>query len=269
VWPPEAQGRYGLSVPIDLQGLTQEAETYVRRELEERLQPLQGKAAAIRYEVRPGFGRPADHLIEIARRSGADLVTVGTHQRTRFDRLRHGSVSAGVLHGAPMPVLLVPPHEERTFEPLPQVGRVLASTDFSPHGDRAIRMAYASVPAGGVVRLVHVVERAVTNPVYAQYGVGNVPQGDEELAKRRLGEHLRTLVPLDAEERGVRTEVEVIESRDPPAAIAQAAERFGADVICMGSHGRTGLGKALLGSVTQGVIGRTQRPVLVVKPPQA
>jgi nucleotide-binding universal stress UspA family protein len=176
-----------------------------------------------------------------------------------------------VLQGATVPVICVPPQYEPLAEmgPLPRVGRVLASTDFSEHGDRATRMAYASLPTGGVVRLVHVVERAVTNPVYAQYGIGNAPKGDEELARSRLGEHLRSLVPPEADERGIRTEVEVIESKDAAAAIAQAAERFGADVICMGSHGRAGLGKTLVGSVTQGVIARTRRPVLVVKPPEA
>lgn len=270
VWPPEAHGRYGVREPMDLQSLGSKTEAYVAKELQERLRPLDGKAQ-LRIELRAGFGKPSEHLLELADRDDADLIVVGTHQRRRFDRFLRGSVSQGVLHGAKVAVISVPPQYEPMYEagPLPRVGRVLASTDFSEHGDRATRMAYASLPAGGVVRLVHVVERAVTNPVYAQYGLGHAPKGDEELARSRLGEHLRSLVPPEAVERGIRTEVEVIESADPAAAIAQAAERFGADVVCMGSHGRTGLGKALVGSVTQGVIARTHRPVLVVKPPQA
>jgi len=51
---------------------------------------------------------------------------------------------------------------------------------------------------------------------------------------------------------------------DPAEAIAHAAERVGADAICVGSHGRGALARAVLGSVSQALLGRTHRPVLVV-----
>ncbi|WP_373045400.1 universal stress protein [Vulgatibacter sp.] len=265
VWPPEAQSRLGLQGPLGLQDLAPEAEEYARRELGERLKPLEQKAT-VRYEIRPGYGRPADHLVGIATRDRVDLIVVGTHQRSRLDRVRYGSVSRGVLHAAPMAVVCVPPLVEKELGPVPSFGRVLASTDFSEHGDRATRTAYASLPAGGIVRLVHVVERTVSNPIYAQYGVGEVPADDEARARESLAMHLRSLVPPEAEELGIVTEVEVVESNDPAVAIAQAAERFGADLICIGTRGRTGIGKAVLGSVAESVIARTRRPVLVVKP---
>jgi nucleotide-binding universal stress UspA family protein len=49
------------------------------------------------------------------------------------------------------------------------------------------------------------------------------------------------------------------------AAIAREAERFGADLICIASHGRSGVSKALLGSVTQSVMAQTHRPILVAR----
>ncbi|WP_269744534.1 universal stress protein [Stigmatella aurantiaca] len=49
--------------------------------------------------------------------------------------------------------------------------------------------------------------------------------------------------------------------------IAQAAERHGADLICMGTHGRTGLARAVMGSVAQAVMARSDRPVLMVRNP--
>jgi nucleotide-binding universal stress UspA family protein len=54
----------------------------------------------------------------------------------------------------------------------------------------------------------------------------------------------------------------------PSAAIAAAAERLDADVICVASHGRRGLARAALGSVTEELMRKTQRPVLVVRPPE-
>jgi nucleotide-binding universal stress UspA family protein len=63
----------------------------------------------------------------------------------------------------------------------------------------------------------------------------------------------------------VAVRTEVIESGKTAIAICQAAERFDADVICMASHGRSGISKAILGSVAQDVMARSTRPVLVVR----
>jgi nucleotide-binding universal stress UspA family protein len=75
---------------------------------------------------------------------------------------------------------------------------------------------------------------------------------------------LRALVPADATDR-LEIETEIVESADAAEAIAQAAERFDADAICLGSHGRSGLAKTLMGSVAQGVMAASKRPVLVVR----
>ena len=82
---------------------------------------------------------------------------------------------------------------------------------------------------------------------------------------KMIEKQLRALVPAGAEARWLTTKVEVVESRHCSTAICQAAERFGADLICIGSHGRTGLSKAILGSVAQDVMAGSQRPVLVVE----
>ena len=58
---------------------------------------------------------------------------------------------------------------------------------------------------------------------------------------------------------------EIIESADAAQAIAQEAERFRADTICMGSRGRSGLAKTFFGSVAQGVMAKSKRPVLIVQ----
>jgi nucleotide-binding universal stress UspA family protein len=60
----------------------------------------------------------------------------------------------------------------------------------------------------------------------------------------------------------------VVEHRDAAEAICREAERFGADAICLASHGRGGISKALLGSVAASVMARSRRPVIVVRPGQ-
>ena len=61
--------------------------------------------------------------------------------------------------------------------------------------------------------------------------------------------------------------IEVMTGHDPARQITAAAEGFGADVICVGSRGRGALTKAMLGSVSQGILPATTRPVLMVPAP--
>ena len=75
----------------------------------------------------------------------------------------------------------------------------------------------------------------------------------------------RELVPGDREGGGrARLELHVLESHDPALAISQAAERLGADVICLGTR-RLGATAALLGSTAREVLTKTRRPVLFVQ----
>jgi nucleotide-binding universal stress UspA family protein len=67
------------------------------------------------------------------------------------------------------------------------------------------------------------------------------------------------------EEAGVAVETSVVESHNAWRGIVQAAESLTADLIVMGSHGRSGLEKLVLGSVAQAVLSHTHLPVLVVR----
>lgn len=63
---------------------------------------------------------------------------------------------------------------------------------------------------------------------------------------------------------GITTHLSVIDGAHAADAIVHAAERLGADAIVLGSHGRTAVARALMGSVSQGVVRHARRPVLVV-----
>jgi nucleotide-binding universal stress UspA family protein len=80
---------------------------------------------------------------------------------------------------------------------------------------------------------------------------------------------LRNIVTARGATGNIHTEVSVIENSDAAAGICEAADRFDADLICIGSHGRTGLLSVALGSVAQAVISQSSRPVLIVRPPRA
>jgi nucleotide-binding universal stress UspA family protein len=75
---------------------------------------------------------------------------------------------------------------------------------------------------------------------------------------------LRSQVPAEAFEQGIGTYVSVLEGQSVSAEILQAAERLDVDVIALASHGRTGIGRLLLGSVAEEVARRSSRPLFIV-----
>lgn len=107
VRPSEENSRAGLSGPGMGVRLFPAAETALLEELKNRKASLLGDMEA-RLQVIPALGRIDRHLVTAAEELGADLVIVGSHQREGFRRWWHGSVSAGVLHAAPMSVAVVP-----------------------------------------------------------------------------------------------------------------------------------------------------------------
>ena len=218
------------------------------RDLRDKARAVYGKhhvhvhvlAAADRVDLR---------LIELAGEAKADLIVVGAHQWHGLSRLWHHSVSRRVLHEASVSVACVPSQmlAHGANAQIPNVRRVLAATDLSAHGGHAIPYAFSMLKSDGEVRVVHIAKPATPHDAHVA--------------------HLRGLIPAEVSERGIRTDVSVIENRDTAAGICEAADLFGADLICIGSHGYSGLLGAAIGSVAQEVIARSSRPVLVVRPP--
>ncbi|MCY1077543.1 universal stress protein [Archangium lansingense] len=252
-WGADAHVRYG--VPLSPESdVTPEVEEALRRDLTARLGDMPGNGA-VWVHLDPSMSRPAESLVALARKEEADLIVVGTHQRTGASKWWYGSVSQRIIHEAPVSVLCVPASAVSAIT-IPEVRRVLAPTDLSEVGISAVRHAYSIVPAGGTVYLLHVLEPVggpVTSPVHT-------PQ------QERIAEVLRGLIPPEAAVRGVSTRVEVVNGRRVSEAINQAAERFSCDVVCLATHGRSGLSKALVGSVAQEVLQNSTKPVLLVRP---
>jgi nucleotide-binding universal stress UspA family protein len=253
-WGADAHVRYGLPLSPESE-VTPEVEEALRRDLTARLGDMPG-TGAVWVHLDPGLSRPADSLVALARKEEADLIVVGTHQRTGASKWWYGSVSQRIVHESPVSVLCVPA-SSATALTIPEVRRVLVPTDLSDVGISAIRHAYSLVPAGGSVYLLHVLE-SLGAP-------GAAPAHTPE--QERLAEVLRGLIPPEAAVRGISTRVEVVRGRKVFEAIHQAAERFGCDIICLATHGRSGLTKALVGSVAQEVLQNSTRPVLLVRPP--
>jgi nucleotide-binding universal stress UspA family protein len=260
-WPPKETWRFGVGSYSSLTEDDLEVRTLLERDLKERCTRAFGKGRP-KLRVVSSWGPVEERLVELAKAEAADLIVLGTNQRRGLSRFWLGSVSRGVLHHARTNVVCVPPADELkpTTEGIAAYRRVLVPTDFSKPSNRAISFAYGAAPRGGEVCLVHVIP-----PTGGFRPETAAKDGTTASRKQELTARLEALIPEEARNRGIWSRVEVVEHQHPAAAISQAAERFAADLICIGSRGHSGLKKKLLGSVTERLMRRSSRPVLVVR----
>lgn len=146
----------------------------------------------------------------------------------------------------------------------PPFTSILCPTDLSATGDEAVAVAFALAATGGTVHLLHVWEPAyVLSPLDAAPVVllPSTPASDEAHEKK-VRAHLKRLVP---EGTAARHEVHVVKDGNPTGTIQAEATRRGAQVIVLGTHGRTGIGRVLMGSVATDVVKQAKVPVILVR----
>ncbi len=230
-----------------------------------------GSAAALgqaRFVPLPCQGHVAEALSEFVEKERADMVLLGTRDRGALERRFLGSVAYGLLGLAEVNVLVAREREpaggaaRRGPRTPASVRRLLAATDFSEAGNRAVDYALGLLPKGGQLTLLHVLAKPALGtlvPVPDPLDPG--PEGrrmDRTLAQAEL----RRLLP--GPEGGREVEVEAVEAADVPAAILQAAERHDADLLVLGRSGQGLLATAFIGSCARAVARNSPRPVLLV-----
>lgn len=262
-WPLEEIARLGLRGARDLFAPDPDIIADLERTLRVRVGALPG-AGATTFAVEPAWGEPSQRLLASAEGRGAGLLIMGAESRHGLGRIANPAVADRVArHARGIPVVFVPAAAATATVPR-GVGlfTVLAATDLSSAGNRAVPYAYAMLAGhGGVVELCTVHEHAIPSPAYAF----DSPRGNLTAERRAEAQAaLRALVPPEAETLGITTHVQIIDGGKAAPAIVQAAERLAVDALVMGSHGHGGALRSLLGSVPNAVLGATKRPVLVV-----
>jgi nucleotide-binding universal stress UspA family protein len=139
-----------------------------------------------------------------------------------------------------------------------QAKKILFPTDFSHCSDAALPVATSLARDTGARLLIAHVEE----PPMA-YGGGEMYYGMPDPVTEDLRAMLLKVVPTDPQ---VAYEHHLIVG-DPAVAIADLAKSDGVDLIVMGTHGRTGLRRLLMGSVAEAIVRRAPCPVFVLKEP--
>lgn len=190
-------------------------------------------------------------IVEYAEENDVDCIVMGTSGRSGLDRLVLGSVAERTLRESPVPVLTV--HEETVFDP--ELDSILVPTDGSEcaslAAEHAIDLAEATDAA---VHVIHVVDLGM---LWGDSATGAVTEALEEAGQRALDQVIE-----QAEAADVPTPEGTVLSGTPHEAISTYADENDNDCIVMGTHGRTGVDRMLLGSVTERVVRTTDVPVL-------
>ncbi len=202
-------------------------------------------------------GSPAEAILEYGAENGIDLIAMGTHGRTGLERYVAGSVTERVLRLAEVPVLTVRATEESRLGGA--YTEVLVPTDGSEYAARAAGHGIAVAERLGA--RVHAVTAADVERFDSIRDFASITDLRDRLVED--GERWTEAVAARAEEAGLDTVTDVREG-SPAEVLLAYADEHDVDLIAMGTRGRTGLDRYLLGSTTERTIRRSDVPVLAV-----
>jgi len=204
-----------------------------------------------------GDDSPAEAILSYVEEHGVDLVVMGTHGRRGLQRLLIGSVAEEVLRTAPCPVLTVRAGEETA--PAWNVRNILAPIDFSDASKGAVRHAKElALTYGAQITLLHAVEEVMYPSAYGTE-MADVP-GPEVIDRVE-----ESLADLAREEIGYEHVMVGATIGYAPSTILDYIAENDVDLVVIATHGRPGIERLLLGSVTGRIVRRTSVPVFVVK----
>jgi nucleotide-binding universal stress UspA family protein len=256
---------HGLTLPAPLPDYVpagadfgQELHRIALHRLEETAE--RARRAGLEVDLEVPVGVPSQVIVRAAEEAGADLVVLGTQGLTGITHLLLGSTAERVVQRCPCPVLTVHPGDKDRHR---AIRTVLVPTDFSSGAEEAASLALrllARQDQDARLVLVHAYHLPIE---YTAYGpiptsvnfLSDVGADAQERLDRLAGELARQGLTVDTAAR---------EGYAPDVIVEEARTRD-ADLIAMGTHGRTGLAHLLLGSTAQRVVQHAPCPVMTVR----
>ena len=237
---------------LDLTGVRGDVLASLAKPYEDALREAEEIARVERILIKAVFeeGETYERIVDLADGTNSDVIVMGRRGLKKIDRTLVGSVTARVIGHTQQDVLVVPGGTTLGWK------KILVATDGSKYSGIAINKAIDFAKAyGGSLVVLSVVD--VPAEFYAE-----APQAVEDMI--RTAREYTAAVKKQAEVAGVSAESFVGEAEAWEAVVKLARDEQ-VNMIVVGSHGRTGLRRLLMGSVTEKVIGHAPCPVLVVK----
>ncbi len=207
------------------------------------------------------IGHPFTELSEACQTAGADLLVMGV-KGSRQDPKRVGVIAAKCVRKAPVDVLLVREDATGPFK------RVATCVDFSDNSGKAVRRALQIAGNdGAAVDCLYVYQSALAMSL--DYGGMGAPMpftADSVTLDQWRADLISFVKPLSAEAPGVQVTTTVIERINIRETILEHVQETHADLVVLGTRGRTGLREMLIGTTAEKIVGNATCSILAVKP---
>lgn len=248
-WPPMA--------PVDMKTIDRSVREQAARNLDEAAQRLAGPGRTV--ETVTSTGRPGDAIVSLAEEANADLIVVGSRGHGTLETMLLGSVSAEVIDHAHVPVLVAR-------------GRRIERVVFAWDGSDRAEAAVGPLSEWGIFAQAHVDVLSVADaepPWWVRAGI----VGEETAAEayheaaepsRRQHEEMAEQMAERLRRAGLDA-TPLSREGDPAETIVALAAAHDADLVVLGTHGRTGLRRLLMGSVARNVVIHAPCSVLLAR----
>lgn len=230
----------------------------IREEIDREVRKTsEGPAPSLeKLEVEVRVGHVVSMLTEGIARENPDLVVLGTHGWTGLLHVLLGSIAEKIVRHSPSPVLVV-----RGASRWPPKC-LLLPLEFDESADEALLAAAELRKTLNLrVEALHVIEPPIPL-AYPPEAVIGLPLFDSEAAEKEAGERLKELVGAHP----LLSIVSYVTSGQPAAKICEKARGIGADFILIPTHGRSAVGRLLIGSVAEQVVRYAPCHVLSFRP---
>jgi nucleotide-binding universal stress UspA family protein len=234
------------------------------RASEKYLQAIAGTFTAAKIKTAVETGRPEEVIVEKAAAEEDTLITMATHGRSGMNRWLLGSVAEKVLRGATGPVLLIRAREGSRSEDGPPPKSLIVPLDGS---DLAERVLPKAMEFAKQKNLEIVLIRAYHIPTTAYAGVEGYALPMDDLLKsmrEEACEYLEKKV-ADVNKLGIAKVSFTAREGLPADEVISFAKNLPRGLIAMSTHGRSGVRRWVLGSVTETVVRHSENPVLVIR----
>lgn len=201
------------------------------------------------------IGKPIAGILGQARDTKAELIVLGTHDLAHESAFR-GTTCERIIRMGDLPVLVVKDRADAPYR------RVVVAVDFSVHARRAIEFVLRLAPEAEI-HLVHAYQVPFAGFMYGTDTRLQVKKEERQQMEQMIGEEMAaSLHALGADAGKLR---QVLSHGEVRQVIAQEVERLKPDLLALGTHGRTGVAHAFLGSIAEDVLGHPPCDALAVK----
>jgi len=221
---------------------TPEHQARLRHVVEQHAEPAM---AGRPYDIDVAVGQPIQAILSAAKERNADLIVTGTHLRHGWRRALLGSVSEGVLHGSPCPVLTVASHAHVVGATPYAITNIMCPVNFTDVARQSLHVAGRLAEAFGArLTIVHVLEADEVMNVAA----------DEERVRRWVAPELQDICSYR----------ELVVRGGPAERVLDCAEDLGADLLVIGAQHKLFRDATVIGTTTERLIRFASSPVLIV-----